>query len=663
MKQESDRLAYTVLDTETPMKATMGPNKASPFCPDNYPVAIGAKTDADTEPVLYYKGDSAEAINERIAVDVSVPHLLVGHNLPFDVMHIRKRAAGFGENFDYWWDTQLAEYLLSGQTTTMSSLDELSSLYAGTPKNDEIKRDYFDKGLGADHVPKELLLPYLSEDVKNTEKIFKFQFKEASARGMLPLALSQMDALRATTEMTFNGLKLDVSKLQTIKALYEDDLKTLERDAEAFISSRGMGSIDLSSPQQLGRLLFGGEDTVTERVVVGKYKNGKDKFKTVKKKVKVHGLGLKAISVTPTGKPQVDEKVLRNLMNAAHSTTPLYGFLKTLLKHRELSKLVGTYINGLIENLHHDMMLHAQFNHAVTRTGRLSSSNPNLQNQADGLIKKCFVSRFAGGTLVEFDFKQLEIVALAILCQDPQLMSDIMGGRDIHSELYISMYGSPPTEAERKIFKRLSFSLIYGAGAKGIAENAGVELSVAKTFVDVFFRRYPYVGKYHDHMKEQVEKNRGATASATSAGYPIHTSTFVCPLTKRRYVFNTYDAPDWMKKKGIMTSFSPTEIKNYRVQGLATADIVPLFLGKLHRRFLRTPELQGKALLVNTVHDSGLIDCQDDLTTKRVIGILQEEANKLPQYIEDTFGFDISGLPLSIGIKKGANWGDMEDVT
>ena len=272
-------------------------------------------------------------------------------------------------------------------------------------------------------------------------------------------------------------------------------------------------------------------------------------------------------------------------------------------------------------------------------------------------IRKYFTSRFRDGYIVEADYSQLEVYVLAWFTRDAQLIYDLTHGVDVHAENAKALFGPAFSPAQRRIAKRLSFQLQYGAGYKSMAATQKIDESIAKKFIKTYYDRYPEVLKWQNKMQAGVLKNRTPSGKHTAQGYPAGTATVVSP-TGRRYVFTEEDSPAWMAEP---TSFKPTNIKNYPIQGTATGDIVPLMLGKLCRTLqgLSLEERKG-ILLTNTVHDSVMMDVQHGYLTK-AIEIIEEVFGKTSEIVSDTFGIDFD-LKLPIEIKIGRSWGEMKKL-
>jgi DNA polymerase I-like protein with 3'-5' exonuclease and polymerase domains len=263
------------------------------------------------------------------------------------------------------------------------------------------------------------------------------------------------------------------------------------------------------------------------------------------------------------------------------------------------------------------------------------------------------VSRYGDdGILLELDYSQLEMVGLAFISNDKQLIDDINNGRDMHRELYRGMYGRYPTDAERKPFKRFSFLLVYGGGVTTLMAQSGCNRATAKKFIDTFYERYKGVKEYHAAIVKQAESEKQVHYVADKSG-PQYTYTFVSP-TKRKYIFTAYEN----EYKGGL-SFSPTELKNWPIQGFATGDVVPMMVGLLQRKLEELGVVQKQqAALVMTVHDSVILDVRPEVMYI-VASAAKEVLESAPEMIKKYFGIDFP-CKLSVGVDAGFNWQDTE---
>jgi DNA polymerase I-like protein with 3'-5' exonuclease and polymerase domains len=521
-----------------------------------------------------------------------------------------------------------------------ASLDELTMEYVGLHaiKDDKIKT-YWKNGVDTEDIPEEELLPYLISDVDNTATIFNAQFAEAEALGILPLMFTQMDALRATTEMNRHGMQINKEYVDNQRNYYGAILENARNNVYALEPM-----LDTASPKQLSLYFFGGVSKEMVREDVGFYKNGKPKSKLVEHD-RIHTPKYKPVGeVGKNGYYSVDDAVLHHLADAGDAIA------SELLVIRDATKIKETYYEGLNTLLFPSGKIYPNLNHCSTKTGRLSSTNPNLQNQTDnGDVKRAYVSRYAKlGSMLELDYSQLEMIALAYLANDQQLIEDINAGRDMHRELYKGMYGRYPTDKERKPFKRYSFLLVYGGGATTLMAQSGCDRATATKFIKTFYTRYKGVKAYHEEIVKKANDNAVVLYDPEKSG-PEYTYYHSSP-TGRHYLFNKY--PN--EYKGDL-SFSPTELKNWPIQGFATGDVVPMMVGILLRN-LEDAGYADKALLVMTVHDSVVLDVPNYMLYD-VSAIAQKTLESAPMYMKKYFNIDFP-CKLGVGVEAGTNWQD-----
>lgn len=281
-------------------------------------------------------------------------------------------------------------------------------------------------------------------------------------------------------------------------------------------------------------------------------------------------------------------------------------------------------------------------------------------------IRKVFTSRWPEGQLLELDFSQLEIYALAYLSGDSTLKSDLLSGQDLHGISATLLFGRSYTPEQRKIAKQLSFQLQYGAGCKSMADRNDISEELAKTFIDNYYTRYHEVKAWHDSILVGVPTFRKSSEYRTKTGLPAGVAKWES-LTGRQYTFIEEDSPSWMQKSwstgtSSPTSFSPTKLKNYPVQGFATGDIVPMVLGKLYRTLKSLPKYDGSIKMVNTVHDSVLFDCEDKEWAMLWAFTAKATMEQAPLFLKEIFDIDFD-LPLPVEISVGSDWHDMKQLT
>ena len=284
-------------------------------------------------------------------------------------------------------------------------------------------------------------------------------------------------------------------------------------------------------------------------------------------------------------------------------------------------------------------------------------------------IKDCFTSRFPDGAIVEMDYRQLEIRVLALATMCPQLIQDINNDIDLHRYFASQIYNKPQeqvTDSERKLAKGFSFQLQYGAGAKSISEHWKVSRDLVEKFIDTYYERYPEVKDWQDKNMEYCRQNnvnlghrRTESYSTSDVDHPVHT-TYVPNIWGFPGPVGSFmlDGSVRQNYKGEMQeSFSPTQIKNYPIQGGA-ADIVLLMLTQLH---LQGWVCRDHLLFINTVHDSFVFDVAGEVNgvTLREIKDLLES---VPAVLEDMFGI-VSPVQFPVDVSIGLTWADQKELT
>jgi len=278
-------------------------------------------------------------------------------------------------------------------------------------------------------------------------------------------------------------------------------------------------------------------------------------------------------------------------------------------------------------------------------------------------IRECFVSRYGpeNGFLVEFDFSQLEICALAEVSGDTVLIDELNRGEDIHRLNAAMWLGKKPEEVttdERKKAKVMTFQLQYGAGPAKMSESLGISHSSATNFIDEFYTKYKGVDKYHtDLFVERGERTRSARIQTD----PSSEVWVINPTpTGRMYTltFRQTDSGDYY--------YSRTEMKNYPIQGFGTADIVPVVLNLVYdnlHRIYDSCEDKETPFLINTVHDSIMFDCHvDELVT--LFSVVEGAFRDFSAKFKELFDYELK-VVYNYDVKVGKNWfeRDMDKFT
>jgi len=385
-----------VVDLETSVKnrdekgkPIIGGSTGSPWWPDNDIV------------LAQWEDEDGEALVERYTVPPTENcTLAIGHNIKFDLLYLLTRSEEWRE---WWtnptshiWDTQLAEYIISGQTHLYPSLNECAEKYGGELKDDRVK-EFWQEGYDTEDIPEHILDAYGKWDVINTRTVYDSQRLIASKEGLLSLIESQMCALMATIEMEYNGMlfareeALDKAKelTNTLETVNNLILHSVEDECGALPFEFNIGS-----NQQLSAFLFGGsvkyEGTETVLDSEGNpavYKSGAKKGKVKTRKCKKEFVFNRLVEPLPKWERKsgwsVDDKVLSYISANADSEI-VRDLAAEVMEYRELSKDISTYYLGLSELVWPDGYIHGNLNHCSTSTGRLSSTQPNMQNLSKG---------------------------------------------------------------------------------------------------------------------------------------------------------------------------------------------------------------------------------------------------------------------------------------
>lgn len=357
-------------------------------------------------------------------------------------------------------------------------------------------------------------------------------------------------------------------------------------------------------------------------------------------------------------------------------------FLQALGRKTALDKEIGTYyisrgadgkLKGMFTCIQpHDHIIHHQLNHTSTVTGRMSGSNPNMQNIPRGdksSVKAMFVSRFGDeGTMGEIDYSQLEVVVQGLLTGDPNLIKDLNNGVDFHCVRVAAREGCTYEEAvewcknedhiknavwsvfrtECKIF---SFQRAYGAGASTIAISANMTVEKVKVMIEAEEKMYPAVVQFHQKVEDEAYATAEAFRDPERGFRTFRKGTWQSP-TGTLYGWRTYDAPKFLKDKGIMDQFSQPEIMNYPTQGTG-GEIMQLALGQLFRYFNKKRNFDGKAFMVNTVHDCSWFDMMNEVVDK-VMGACVKIMSSVKHFLKHFYGID-SPVDFPVDAEVGPN--------
>ncbi len=395
----------------------------------------------------------------------------LGQNLKYD-MSVLARYDIHMQGIEF--DTMLESYVLDS-TASRHDMDTLALKHLGhkTIHYEDIAGKGA-KQLTFNQIEIEQAAPYAAEDADITLRLHEVLWPRLQETpSLLPVFREiEMPLVPVLSRMERRGVLLDVRMLQQQSKEFEKRLLQLEKQAHKEAGE----AFNLGSPKQLQAILF-------------------DK------------LGLPVISKTPKGQPSTAESVLQEL---AHD----YALPELILEHRSLSKLKSTYTDKLPEQVDPDTgRVHTSYHQAVAATGRLSSSDPNLQNipvrnEEGRRIRKAFIAA-PGHKMLAADYSQIELRIMAHLSQDEGLLKAFAAGEDIHRATAAEVFGLAPnkvTTEQRRSAKAINFGLIYGMSAFGLARQLDIERGMAQQYIDLYFARYPGVKAYMDETREQARE-------------------------------------------------------------------------------------------------------------------------------------------------------------
>ncbi|WP_438456165.1 DNA polymerase I [Vreelandella venusta] len=396
----------------------------------------------------------------------------IGQNLKYDISVLA--------NYDIrvmgpLADTMLASYVLNS-TATRHDMDSLALKYLGekTISFEEIAGKGA-KQLTFNQIALEQAVPYACEDVDITLRLQEILRPQVEREGRLAVVLDHLELplINVLSRIERNGVALDAERLHEQSQQLERRIRELE--SEAFeLAGR---EFNLGSPKQLGQILF-----------------EEQKIPVIKK--------------TPKGAPSTAEAVLEELALD-------YPLPKVIMQHRGLAKLKSTYTDKLPRLLNKTTgRVHTSYHQAVTATGRLSSSDPNLQNipirtEEGRKIRQAFVAR-PGYRIVAADYSQIELRIMAHLSEDKGLLEAFAEGRDIHTATAAEVFGTALEKVsadQRRSAKAINFGLIYGMSAWGLSRQLHIDRNQAQTYIDRYFDRYPGVARYMDRIRTQAAED------------------------------------------------------------------------------------------------------------------------------------------------------------
>ena len=508
--------------------------------------------------------------------------LKIGQNIKYDILIL----GNYGIKVEgTLFDTMIAHYLL--QPELRHNMDYLAEIYLGY-RTVHIEELIGEKGRNQKNMadlPADRIYEYACEDADVTLQLKNILEKELLKDGTDKLFSEvEMPLVQVLAYMERNGAMIDPKSLAETSRLFTERMKALEGE---IYQEAGGTPFNILSPKQVGEILF-------------------EKMKIVDKPKK-----------TKTGQYVTSEDVLESL-RADHPIVDL------ILKYRGLKKLLGTYVDALPQLINPETgKIHTSYNQTVTATGRLSSSNPNLQNipvrDEDGKeVRKAFVPE-PGCKFFSADYSQIELRIMAHLSQDHNMIEDFKLGHDIHAATAAKVFHKPIEEvskSERSKAKTANFGIIYGISAFGLAQRMGVSRFEAKELIENYFKTYSGIKNYMDRSIEEAREK----------GY-IETI-----LKRKRYL------PDITSHNATVRGFAERNAINAPIQGSA-ADIIKIAMIAIYRRFKQE---NIRSTMILQVHDElnfNVVPGEE----QKVQGIVIEEMQK--------------AWPMSVPLIADCGWG------
>lgn len=509
----------------------------------------------------------------------------IGHNLKFDLQMLQK----VGLVFKAVHDTMLISYVLDGSSHG-HGLDELAQLYC------DHKMISYDEvtGTGKDRisfaaVPLEKACQYAAEDADYTMRLFHLLYPRIAAEHMsFVYEEIERPLIQVIADMELNGICVDPFVLRKLSQTFGERIAALEND----IQKEAGHPFNVGSPKQLGVVLF-------------------------------DEMGLQGGSKTKTGDWSTSADVLEQLAEQGHS------FVQKILDWRHLSKLRSTYTDSLQNDINPKTgRVHTSFSMALTNTGRLSSSDPNLQNipirsEEGRLIRTAFVAP-QGSVLISADYSQIELRLAAELAGVQALQDSFRKGEDIHARTASEVMGIPLSEVTpdiRRSAKAINFGIIYGISGYGLAKQLGCTPGEANNYIRNYLSKFPELEQFMAKAKQEA---RGQGYVKTYFG-------------RKCYVGGITD------KNPARRQFAERQAINAPLQGTA-ADIVKMAMIEVDKR-IKSGEIEAKLLL--QVHD--------ELVLEVLEGKSVEISGKIAEIMQNIVNFS---LPLLVEAKFSQNWAD-----
>jgi len=609
-----------------------------------YICSIGIKTSTGEERqwILEHKNEQVrprEEVLKEVQEYLDKADLLVAHNAKFDRNHLKWIGLDVGKT--PWWCTMVGDYIIHKQKHPKGwSLNACLKRHNMPLKEDMMKVYWEEYGYETDEIPLDIHIPYLRRDVESTLNLYWAQAPTVRKMGLDKLMRLQCTMVTVLSDMEVHGVGFDKVKAMQFYKEAQEEVKQLEAEMQQYTN---IPNFNAGSAIQKSAALFGGRVKVKFRektyrkLKSGKIKEGERWAEEYREFV---GLGFVPEGERgANGAYPVGKKILKRLRA---KTKEQKAFRKLLLDHAKVNKVVTSLItkdkkSGLIMQIGSDGRIHPSFNMCVTKTGRLSSSNPNGQNlprKGTNPIKKCFVPTKDDYVMVNLDLAQVEFRVAAELSRDPKMQYDLNHGVDTHaenaSELFINGPFDPKNEEHdgfRTTAKIVTFRLLYGGSAVGFHKDGDMP--------DLGKRKWEQV------VTQYKAKFKGLSAWQEENVKTVYrTGTLVSP-TGRQFKYD-FDGQ----------KYEYSQICNYIVQS-ASSDVMYLVMATAIRKLW---ELGIDATLVLQVHDSMVFECHKDQVNKLCRTVV-DLFDDIPNLMKSYFGWDYV-TPMGGDAEVGPSYGE-----
>ncbi|KEI04250.1 DNA polymerase I [Clostridium botulinum] len=552
---------------------------------------------SDIKDTVYFQ---VECVNENVYSKIEFNTIYIRNEEKIYVVNINKIK---NENCDKY--LELLKKLFEDENIKKISHD-IKNIYVVLRKYDiDAKNFSFDTKIAAyllqpsksDYILREIILEKLSINIHESDEeckiketycikeIYEKLQKEIKAANMEELFYNvELPLVKVLASMEYEGFKIDKDRLTEIGEKFKVKIETLEKEIHEFADE----DFNIKSPKQLGKILF-------------------------------EKLDLPVIKKTKTGY-STNAEVLEKLKDS-------HPIISKIIEYRQITKLDSTYVEGLKHVIDKDGKIHSSFNQTVTTTGRLSSTEPNLQNipikyEMGREIRKVFVPNNEESVIFSADYSQIELRVLAHIANDEKLIDAFKHHKDIHTITASEVFKVPIDEVTplmRSNAKAVNFGIVYGIGAFSLSKDINVSRKEAKEYIDTYFNRYPNVKKYIDDIISKAEQDGFVTTI----------------MNRKRYI------PEVQSRNKIVRSFGERLAMNTPIQGSA-ADLIKLAMVHVYEELIKR---NFKSTLILQVHD------------ELILNVYKDELEEVKQMVvEKMEGVMNLLVPLEADVNVGTTW-------